>query len=242
MNAKPKNYKHSGYMLLLKYYREECNHAKMLQRRLNAYRLVFVVVAMIGLQLFSFSSNGSETNPTDFYHAPIVEPLIMEYDLSYLAPIPFEPISSEIICQPVSELVIEPDPLAGYEQTKTIDCIATAYDLSVRSCGKSVGSKNYGLTRSGINIANKTRLDAMCIAVDKKVIPLHSKVYIEFYDEAYSIYNGIYTALDTGSGVKGKHVDIFMGDFKSNAANEETIAFGNRDCKITILKEVTYAE
>ena len=43
------------------------------------------------------------------------------------------------------------------------------------------------------------------IAVDKKVIPLGSTVYIEGY--------GYYIAEDTGSAIKGNKIDIFMLDY-----------------------------
>ena len=41
------------------------------------------------------------------------------------------------------------------------------------------------------------------VAVDPKVIPLHTKLVIDGYDT-------VFEALDTGYGVNGKHVDIFV--------------------------------
>ena len=117
-----------------------------------------------------------------------------------------------------------------------LECKATAYDLSVKSCGKLPSHKEYGITASGRSIAGKTRLEAACVAVDPKVIPLGSLLYISFTDEKYQQYNGVYQALDTGSGVKGKHVDIFLGDFNSTKEAKEVRNFGVTKCKVKVLR------
>ena len=117
-----------------------------------------------------------------------------------------------------------------------LECKATAYDLSVKSCGKLPSHKEYGITASGRSIVGKTRLEAACVAVDPKVIPLGSLLYISFTDEKYQQYNGVYQALDTGSGVKGKHVDIFLGDFNSTKEAKEVLNFGVTKCKVEVLR------
>ena len=123
----------------------------------------------------------------------------------------------------------EPTP----ENTQTFT--ATAYDLSVQSCGKPIGHPQYGITKSGVNIAGKTREQAMSIAVDPNVIPLGSQVKITF-PEPYTHFNGVYTANDTGGGIKGKKIDIFMGDFESNNADQSVWDFGVREVKVQVLK------
>ena len=127
----------------------------------------------------------------------------------------------------------EPAPEPASENTQTFT--ATAYDLSVQSCGKPIGHAQYGITRSGANIAGKTREQAMSIAADPNVIPLGSQVKITF-PEPYTHFNGVYTANDTGGGIKGKRVDIFMGDFGSNNSNQSVWDFGVREVKVQILK------
>lgn len=117
-----------------------------------------------------------------------------------------------------------------------LECKATAYDLSVKSCGKLPSHKEYGITYSGRSIAGKTRLEAACVAVDPKVIPLGSLLYINFDDYDYKQYNGIYQALDIGGGVKGKHVDIFLGDFNSTKEAKEVLNFGVTKCKVEVLR------
>lgn len=42
-----------------------------------------------------------------------------------------------------------------------------------------------------------------CVAVDPAVIPLHTKLIIDGYDI-------VFEARDTGSGVDGRHIDIFV--------------------------------
>lgn len=127
----------------------------------------------------------------------------------------------------------EPAPESVSENIQTFT--ATAYDLSVQSCGKPIGHPQYGITRSGANLAGKTREQAMSIAVDPNVIPLGSQVKITF-PEPYTHFNGIYTANDTGSAIKGKKIDIFMGDFGSNNSNQSVWDFGVREVKVQILK------
>ncbi|WP_242847926.1 SH3 domain-containing protein [Inediibacterium massiliense] len=88
-----------------------------------------------------------------------------------------------------------------------------AYDLSIGSCGKSVGSKYRGYTRTGINLNGKQWGEVMVVAVDSKKIPLGSKVLIVFDEKDWrSKYNGIYLAADTGGGVQGNEMDIYLGD------------------------------
>lgn len=41
------------------------------------------------------------------------------------------------------------------------------------------------------------------VAVDKKVLPMHTRLVIDGFDM-------IFEARDTGSGVKGKHIDVFV--------------------------------
>jgi|UniRef100_A0A7C6EBT9 3D (Asp-Asp-Asp) domain-containing protein len=54
------------------------------------------------------------------------------------------------------------------------------------------------------------------VAVDTNFIPLGSRVYIPQYERLYlgdfGVHNGIFYAQDIGSDVKGKHIDIFIGE------------------------------
>jgi 3D (Asp-Asp-Asp) domain-containing protein len=98
-------------------------------------------------------------------------------------------------------------------QEEWMDVKVTAYDLSVKSCGKRKTHPEYGISRSGFNLKGHTRESAMAVAVDPEVIPLGSKIQIEFYKPEYQKYNGIYNCVDTGRLIKGNKIDLFMGDF-----------------------------
>ena len=111
----------------------------------------------------------------------------------------------------------------------------TAYDLSITSCGKAQTHPAYGITASGKSIVGKSHKEAMSCAVDPKVIPLGSFIFVTFENESYKKYDGVYQALDVGGGVKGKHIDIFLGDFKSNKENKEVIDFGCVKSTVVIL-------
>lgn len=105
---------------------------------------------------------------------------------------------------------------------------ATAYDLSVASCGKSPSHPAYGITASGFDLKGKT-LEDRYIAVDRSKIKLGSEVHIEFF-EPYTHLTGYYTAVDTGGAIKGNKVDIFFGSGDVSTAVKN---FGRRDVVVT---------
>jgi 3D (Asp-Asp-Asp) domain-containing protein/sulfur carrier protein ThiS len=72
----------------------------------------------------------------------------------------------------------------------------TAYSAGAAHTGKSPGDPQYGITRSGSTVK-----DGRTIAVDPKVIPLGTWVYIEGI--------GLRKAEDTGGAVKGKKIDVY---------------------------------
>lgn len=134
-------------------------------------------------------------------------------------------VSSEITRQPTDKVVnlgIKPKPgQAPKYYSKVITCTATAYDLSFQSCGKRPGDRGYGITASGTKAAYGT------VAVDPRVIPLGTKLYIETSDGSF-VY-GFATAEDTGGAIKGNKVDLF---FPSNA---DCMNFGRRSVKVYVL-------
>ena len=84
---------------------------------------------------------------------------------------------------------------------------ATAYTDNVQSQGKWVGQTATG---------RKPQVGV--IAVDPKVIPLNTKLYVEGYGEA--------VAGDVGGAIKGKRVDLFHN------TQSECKSFGRRKVKI----------
>jgi 3D (Asp-Asp-Asp) domain-containing protein len=124
------------------------------------------------------------------------------------------PTDSSTVAEPISvtetttefiETTTEPQP-----QTETMLVEATAYCSCVKCCGKSDG-----ITASGKKAkANHT------IAVDKRIIPLGTKVLI----------NGKqYVAEDTGSAIKGNRIDIYFD------SHEQALKWGRQQIEIEVL-------
>ena len=84
------------------------------------------------------------------------------------------------------------------EYVDIIEAKATAYCLCKKCCGKNPDHPYYGYTNSGIKIEPGTGMKV--IAVDPKVIPLKSKVYVEGLNGAWDY--GYAIAADTGSAIK----------------------------------------
>ena len=75
----------------------------------------------------------------------------------------------------------------------------------------------HGIGRAGVPVGYGT------VAVDPRVIPLWSQLTIDGVE-------GVFTALDTGSGVRGEWVDIWMGSCG------EAIQWGRQLRVVTILE------
>ena len=97
-----------------------------------------------------------------------------------------------------------------------IECNATAYDMSPEENGGYSGQ-----TATGVP------LDKGVIAVDPKVIPLGSRVYVEALDGSWSY--GYAVAADTGGAIKGNRVDLCY------RTRYECIQFGRRPCRVYVL-------
>jgi uncharacterized protein YabE (DUF348 family) len=117
-------------------------------------------------------------------------------------------LGEEVVKKPVSEatfygtkVVIRTldTPNGPVEYWREFTVLATYYHNSTSS--KLPGDPTWGITRTGTRTAEGT------IATDPNVIPLWSKMYVPGYGKG--------TALDTGGGVKGKHIDIWMPEGES---------------------------
>lgn len=97
-----------------------------------------------------------------------------------------------------------------------ITCEATAYDLSPEENGGYAGQSATGVP-----------LDKGVIAVDPRVIPLGSRVYIEALDGSWSY--GYAVAADTGGAIKGNRVDLCY------RTQYECVQFGRRQCRVYVL-------
>ncbi len=108
-----------------------------------------------------------------------------------------------------------------FNYKKMITCQATAYDLSFESTGKRPGDRGYGITASG------TYAKLGTVAVDPRVIPLGTKMYIVSTDG--KVVYGYCTAEDTGGAIKGNKVDLFYN------TTAECLQFGRRSVNVYIL-------
>lgn len=93
----------------------------------------------------------------------------------------------------------------------------TAYTAGIESTGKKKTHPAYKVTSSGAKV-----MDGLTIAVDPKIIPIGSRVYIEGV--------GYRVAQDIGSAIQGKRIDLFMSDL------QEARKFGvQRNVKVEIM-------
>ena len=136
-----------------------------------------------------------------------------------------EMVSETLLNAPVDKIVEYGDTDAkastasddtSFSYKYVIECKATAYDLSPEENGGYAGQSATGVP-----------LDKGVIAVDPRVIPLGSRVYIEALDGSWSY--GYAVAADTGGAIKGKRVDLCY------RTQKECIQFGVRPCRVYVL-------
>ena len=127
-------------------------------------------------------------------------------------------IDQKIMAEPVAELVaVGTTGILNRGGTqirfvKAMDMIATAYDPGPIS----TGAYSDGYTAIGLKATYGV------VAVDPRVIPLRSRLYIDGY--GYAI------AGDTGSAIKGNRIDLCYDTY------EEAIRFGRRPVTVYILQ------
>ena len=96
---------------------------------------------------------------------------------------------------------------------RVLTMVATAYYPGPRSCGRFAN----GLTATGI----KARRGV--VAVDPRVIPLGSRLYVEGY--------GFAIAADTGSAIKGNRIDVCFNTYR------EAKRWGRRTVRVLVLAQ-----
>lgn len=99
----------------------------------------------------------------------------------------------------------------------------TAYTASYKDTGKHPDHPEFGITFTGI----KARKGI--IAVDPKVIPLGTKVYVEI--EGNTPDYGFALAADTGGAIKGDIIDIYLDN------QEDVDRWGCKRCKVYVLAD-----
>lgn len=78
---------------------------------------------------------------------------------------------------------------------------------------------DYGITKSGVLAATGI------VAADPKVLPIGTIIEVEA-----GTYSGLYTVMDTGSGVKGHKIDIYIPN------HDEAVRFGTQKVAVRILR------
>ncbi|PGN47527.1 enterotoxin [Bacillus cereus] len=127
-----------------------------------------------------------------------------------------EPKAQEIVKAKEEERAKEASKNNIQSAKRELTVVATAYTADPSENGTYGGRV---LTAMGHDLTANPNM--RIIAVDPKVIPLGSKVWVEGYGEAI--------AGDTGSAIKGNRIDVLMGS-KSKAMN-----WGRQTVKVKIL-------
>lgn len=137
-----------------------------------------------------------------------------------------EIVGEKILKQPVNGIIEEGTKttlIASRGQlsfVKAIKMVATAYDASFESCGKHPDHPQYGITYSGLKVRHGIA------AVDPKVIPLGTWLYVEGYGEAL--------AADIGGAIKGNRIDLYY------ESPEDVAKYGKKKVKVYILDRPRY--
>lgn len=106
----------------------------------------------------------------------------------------------------------------GFTYKKKITVNASAYEPY------NCGGDGRGITASGI------KAQYGVVAVDPKVIPLGTKLYIESTDDGKSWSYGYCIAADTGGAIKGNRIDLCYNTVG------ECIKFGRRSANVYVLE------
>ena len=101
----------------------------------------------------------------------------------------------------------------GFERHKVLSMNASAYDPGPQSCGRFARA---GRTKLGI------KAQFGVAAVDPRVIPLGSLLYVEGYGLAY--------ACDIGGAVKGNKIDLCYPN------RSQALQYGRKNVKVHVLK------
>jgi 3D (Asp-Asp-Asp) domain-containing protein len=103
----------------------------------------------------------------------------------------------------------------GMPVRQVLTMVATAYDPGPASTGKRPGDPGYGITATGM------RAGYGVVAVDPRVVPFFTRLYIPGY--------GYAVAADTGSAIVGHRIDLGF------ATHGEAIQWGRRTVPVYVL-------
>jgi 3D (Asp-Asp-Asp) domain-containing protein len=103
----------------------------------------------------------------------------------------------------------------------------TNYTAHPLECGRAIDDPDFGRTASGYLLTNKDVYKS--VAVDPRIIPLGSTVIIHHP----KLGNIVAIARDTGSAVKGFHIDLFV----SLLDRQRAFAWGVQELKVTVIRK-----
>ncbi len=141
-----------------------------------------------------------------------------------------ETLSETVLVEPVNRVVEigtkSPEPEEEEEEetagafgvgtvVRQLIMNSSAYSIDYACTGKTPGMAGYGITASGI------RAQYGVVAVDPRVIPLGTKLYVEGY--------GYCVAADTGGAIKGNKIDLCFNSYS------EAVNYGRKNVMVYVL-------
>ncbi|NLY17813.1 MAG: DUF348 domain-containing protein [Clostridiaceae bacterium] len=139
-------------------------------------------------------------------------------------------MDEKVVKEPVTEL-IEFGTVPNFKTArgdtvryrKVLDMYATAYTSSFEDTGKHPDHPEFGICYTGMKAREGI------IAVDPKVIPLYTKVYVEVVGSTPDY--GFAIAGDIGSAIKGNLIDLYFD------SKEAVSKWGKKKVRVYILNE-----
>mgnify|MGYP004662145333 CR=1 FL=1 len=148
-----------------------------------------------------------------------------------------EPISSTVVTAPTPEIieygtksgsVTSGDRIRSDSRNSDGSGVLTFNSGSTLSYSRVITANATAYTaKPGARTASGKAVYVGGIAVDPKVIPLGTKLYITTTNG--KIVYGMATAIDTGGAIKGNKIDLFYNTYS------ECVQFGRRNCTVYVL-------
>jgi len=138
-----------------------------------------------------------------------------------------EVVSEEITIAPVDEIIDIGTARLGaladvnapdFHYVRRVRMEATAYTALYCCTGKHPGDPWFGITASG------RRVEHGIVAVDRSIIPLGTRLYVEGY--------GFAIAADVGGAIRGYKIDLYITNL------QDALRFGRRHIYVWILDDI----
>src|SRR5690606_31509225 len=161
------------------------NKHKLYKSILNITTFVVAILFLIGMSIYIITSSKAEEK--------VENKTISQHSIKDTFSLEKEGVSKPLPPSDFIEEEVEVEKIK--ENPKTIKAVATAYTAF---CDTGC----IGVTKTGYDVSNTVYYeDKRVIAVDPKVIPLHSIVEVTYGDESFKA-----VALDTGGDIKNTRI------------------------------------